>query len=413
MPRQILILAAGHLSMAPRVQKEACALMEAGHRVEVSGVWFDPELAERDARLVARTGIRFTPALDFRGGSPRAEAWRLRVRWRGRWARERFRRWRIFSPALLGYGVEELLGVAEKAAADLTIVHSETGLWVAAQLRRRGRRVGVDFEDWFSRDLPEHVRRARPVRVLDELESAVGREAAYVLAPSRAMAHALAAAYRLPSPSVVYNAFPWEERRAMDGRRLDRADSALPSLHWFSQTIGPDRGLELLFSALPLVRHRLHVYLRGACSAPTRRWLNGLIPPGWGGSVTVLPPVGREELLSRIAEHDIGLALESASIPSRDLSVSNKLFHYLQAGLAVIATDTRGQREVLTACGEAGTLLPEATPGALARAIDRYLSTPELLDRARAAARDAAAGLFSWERQKAGLIEVAARAVGN
>ena len=52
------------------------------------------------------------------------------------------------------------------------------------------------------------------------------------------------------------------------------------------------------------------------------------------------------ELLSRISEHDIGLATEIPLIRNKDLTVSNKILHYLVAGLAVIATNTAGQREV-------------------------------------------------------------------
>ena len=42
---------------------------------------------------------------------------------------------------------------AQHIRADLTIVHSEAGLWVGKQLIQKGYAVGVDFEDWFSRDL--------------------------------------------------------------------------------------------------------------------------------------------------------------------------------------------------------------------------------------------------------------------
>jgi glycosyltransferase involved in cell wall biosynthesis len=126
--------------------------------------------------------------------------------------------------------------------------------------------------------------------------------------------------------------------------------------------------------------------------------------------VTVLPPVSNAELLSRIAEHDIGLALESAKIESRDLCVSNKIFQYLQAGLAVIATDTRGQREVLRPCGDAAILLPEASPPALAETINLYSAQPALLARAKKAALLAAKN-FDWEVQKETLLKAAARAL--
>ncbi len=406
---RVHILIGGHLSTAPRPQKEARALMDAGHDVEVSGVWSSEEKAAWDREMISRSGIAFTPALDFRGGTPWGKWRRLRARLRARGAREAFLRAGLFSPALLGYGAKELLRAALDRPADLAIVHSEAGLWVGRELLRRGRRVGIDFEDWFSRDLPPTARRTRPLLRLEEFERELAQNSRYVLAPSRAMAGALAHAYGISLPQVIYNSFPASDLDGLDKDRLDRNE---PSLHWFSQTIGEDRGLQLLFDALPLLKNRTRLYLRGACSDSTRRWLEESIPSIVRANVTVLPPVPAHELPSRIAEHDIGFALETSSIPSRDLTASNKLFQYFQGGLAVIATDTRGQREVLASSGEAGILLSGETPALLARAIDSYLFDPERLARAQAAAFRAAEN-FSWERQRAGLVRTAEEALGG
>jgi glycosyltransferase involved in cell wall biosynthesis len=117
------------------------------------------------------------------------------------------------------------------------------------------------------------------------------------------------------------------------------------------------------------------------------------------------------ELASRVAEHDIGLALEDSSIPSRNLSVSNKVFHYLQSGLAIVATPTAGQREILSRCGAAGRVLPATTPGALAEALDCYLGNPEFLARAKSAAREASQRLFPWKEEEAKLVAAAHRAL--
>ena len=376
--------------------------MAAGYDVEVSGVWFDAEAAAQDEAMMGQ--IKFSPALDFRNRAPLR---RMATRLQARWARRRYRKEGDFSPLLLGYGVRELRDRALRHLADLTIVHSEAGLWVARELLERGQRVGIDFEDWFSRDLPFAAQVERPVRALEELERMVAQGARYILAPSRAMSQALADAYFLSPPTVVYNAQPWAERLTLDRQRIDRQEADIPSLHWFSQTIGPDRGLEMLFAALPLLKKPAQLYLRGNCPAETQRWIHQQLTPEIRPAVTILPLVPAAELPSRIAEHDIGLALEAREISSRDLSVTNKVFHYLQAGLAVVATDTQGQREVLSQCGEAGTLLSEATPRELARALDRLLSQPGLLEQAKKDALTAASGPFSWERHE---HEIAAEA---
>jgi hypothetical protein len=51
---KILILIGGHLCNAPRPQKEADTLAQAGHDVTVAGFWFDPEFVKRDRQFSLR-----------------------------------------------------------------------------------------------------------------------------------------------------------------------------------------------------------------------------------------------------------------------------------------------------------------------------------------------------------------------
>jgi len=390
--------------MAPRPQKEAEALASAGHNVTIRGFWFDPELVERDRILMANKKWRFKPIIDFQP-IHRLRNWGVRLQ--GRIARECFQRFSTFSPELLGYGANAMLTAARQAGADLTIVHSEAGLWVGNQLLNQGFDVGVDFEDWFSEDLLPADRTARPITKLKALESRLARDCIYCVTTSHALAESLAETYHALKPTVIYNAFPWVERSQMDHQKRDRHNPNLPSLHWFSQTIGPGRGLETLFQALSHLKTPVEIHLRGNYPESYRRWLEPLVPSGWRDRLFIHPTVPNAELLSRIAEHDIGLALESSDIPSRNLTVTNKLFQYLQAGLAVIATDTAGQREILSHRPASGRLIPSNNPLVLARALEDLLQTPDKLNTAKAAALQAAEQQFCWERQANKLLQVA------
>jgi len=204
-----------------------------------------------------------------------------------------------------------------------------------------------------------------------------------------------------------YNVFPWAERQQMDQLQRDRRNLHLPSLHWFSQTIGPGRGLETLFQALPYLTLPIEIHLRGNYSESTRQWLEPLVPPAWRDRLFIHSTVPNAELLSRIAEHDIGLALECTDIPSRNLTITNKLGQYLQAGLAVIATDTAGQREVLEQYPAVGRLIPSKDPLALSQAMEDLLQAPEKLTTAKAAALIAAKEQFCWEQQVMVLLQTA------
>ena len=399
---KILILIGAHLCTAPRPQKEAETLANAGHDVTVRGFWFIPEFVKRDRLIMANKKWKFEPIIDLQ-----PDNWfpNLGIRLQARLAKELFKRFNLFSPPLLGYGARAMLKVARQTKADLTIVQSEAGLWAGNKLLDEDYVVGVDFEDWFSEDLPISARTIRPIVQLKALESRLARNCNYSITTSGVLASALANAYNAQKPTVIYNAFPWIEREQIDGKKCDRKNLKIPSLHWFSQTIGSGRGLETLFLALPHLKNPVEIHLRGNCSESTRKWLESLVPDGWNQYLFIHPTVPNRELLSRISEHDTGLALEQTDIPSRNLTVTNKLFQYLQAGLAVIATDTSGQQEIFSKQPDIGRLIPNNNPLALAQALEDLLQTPEKLNFAKLAALQAVKEQFCWEQQEKTLIQ--------
>ncbi|MCM1981753.1 glycosyltransferase [Lyngbya confervoides] len=389
---KILIFIGAHLCTAPRPQKEAAALAQAGHEVTLCGIWFDRELAQRDQALIADQPYRFQPILDFR---PQAGAalQRFGIRIQARLAREAFRRWQAFSPALLGYGARAMYRRARQAKADLNIFHSEAGLWAGAALIKAGVPVGIDFEDWFSDDLLPSALATRPVAKIRQLESTLMHHCRYKLTTSHALAAAFAQAYQTAPPAVIYNAFPRSEGVA------PRPSEGPIKLHWFSHTIGPGRGLETLFQALPAIHGSVELHLRGNYPPSSQAWMEPLIPQAWRSRILIHPLVTNAELPHKIAEHDIGLALETPYCGNKQYTISNKLFQYLQSGLATIATDTAGQREIMAQIPAAGALIPCDDPVALATAINGLGTNRDRLQAAKQAAYGAAQNAFCYETQ--------------
>ena len=406
---RISIVTGAHLCRNPRVVKEAEALAAAGHAVTVLGPAFDDELAALDDALLADARWAHRTVVDLRPGA----GWRATaLRARRRLALEAKRRLGRDSAAMLGYGLPTMLRAAEAEGADLTIGHQEVGTWVCARLAQRGHRIGVDIEDWYSHHPHPSERDRHAVRLLQDVEGHALRHAAYAVTTSDALADALTSAYDAPRPGVVYNAFPWADREAIDGRQLDRADTSRLSLHWVSQTIGPDRGLDLVFDALRRVETPVDLHLRGRLPDAHRAWLHSAFPSEPHG-LHVHPLVPPGELLSRIAEHDVGLALETTEIESRDLTVTNKILHYLLGGLAVIASRTTGQAEIAARAPGAVTLVDQGDAAALAAAIAELAEAPARLAASRRAALDAARRRFCWERQAPTVVETAEAALAH
>src|SRR5439155_12598676 len=133
----------------------------------------------------------------------------------------------------LGPLTRSLSRAAFATPADLYLAHSESALAVASDLLRSGKRVGVDMEDWYSEDLLPEDRRHRPHRLLRDLERDLLRRGAYAACPSHSMSEALTHEYGCIPPVVIYNAFPWSDRKALDGLSKDRRNRDRPSVHWF------------------------------------------------------------------------------------------------------------------------------------------------------------------------------------
>lgn len=406
----VCIVTGAHLCRNPRVVKEATALGEAGYDVLVLGPAFEEELAAQDRAIARDAPWKHHIVVDLRAGV--ASSWkRGLLRLERRVATELVRRGGKQRAEALGYGMHRMLAEARAAEADLTIGHQEVGLWVARELMREGRRVGVDLEDWYSRDLLPEAQAKRPRALLEACEGEVLRHAAHVTTTSEALAEALAETYAAHRPAVVYNAFLWSDRELSRGTEADRSDLTRPSLHWVSQTIGPGRGLDTLCAALRQVTTRLDVHLRGYASPDDERWIRGLFPSDTGHRLFIHDLVAPQELLSRIAEHDIGIAVEEKEPPSRDLTVTNKILHYLLGGLAVVASDTAGQREVHAQAGPAIELCRSGDAESMAQGIERLAGAPERLAAAKTAALAVAQSTFCWEAQAPVLLEAVATAL--
>ena len=102
--------------------------------------------------------------------------------------------------------------------------------------------------------------------------------------------------------------------------------------------------------------------------------------------------------------HDVGLALEQPYCLNKDLTASNKIFEYMRAGLALIASHTRGQEEVMRASPDVGVLVPPSDVPALATAMQLFIDNRPHLQACRNAASAAAENVWAWEHHVGLLI---------
>jgi glycosyltransferase involved in cell wall biosynthesis len=99
-------------------------------------------------------------------------------------------------------------------------------------------------------------------------------------------------------------------------------------------------------------------------------------------------------------QFDVGLALEPLENRNAALTQSNKIGSYFLAGLAIAATDTPGQREVMDQAQDAGFLYAPGKPELLAQGLQRWVEDRKALRSAQQAAWEAARSRFCWDFEK-------------
>ncbi len=375
----------------PRVWKEANALFRAGYDVTIRTTFYDAAKLKQDIELLD-AGIKYTASVNLIKGQGSfgdrivSRAWRKIFftvkKFTGR-----------DSKHLLAYSPSKQVKKAFSEHADLYIAHQETGLIIGYELLKKGKKVAFDFEDWYSRD---YLTQLRPVELLRNYESKALEAGWYITCPSHAMSKALQLAYNtLKAPAVIYNGFSINETKALGFIQKQRG-----TMVWTSQVIGPGRGLEKLLTCLREVRVGLELHLVGASDILYQKTLQTLLS-GTEHRIFFHAPRPHAELLSFISRFEIGLALENAYPDNKDLTISNKILQYLQAGLKILATSTQGQAEVADACRGCVGLLDIHTTENWAAVIEELLQVQD--DNAQKNI-PVFERVFSWEAQEKNLL---------
>jgi glycosyltransferase involved in cell wall biosynthesis len=243
---------------------------------------------------------------------------------------------------------------------------------------------------------PDRNGRSEPRAWLLACEALFVRMADQVLTTSPAHAEAIAARYRRPAPIVVRNV----SDRSVDGER----PSELPrNSIVYAGAVTTGRGLEQAIEALPNAAG-VGLEVLGPGREQFRRGLLALAESaGVADRFELAPAVPPAELIPRIAGAAAGLALIQPICRSYELSLPNKLFDYLAAGLPVLASDLPEIGRFVADSG-LGLVVPPTDTDAIAAAM-LELTDPVRSRTFRRAVTEARAEL-SWERERARLVDV-------
>jgi glycosyltransferase involved in cell wall biosynthesis len=402
----VVFLTPGALGSNPRVVKAASACSEVGWSVAVVSARRLAVVEPLDDDILL--GADWTShRLDLRSN----------LRWRRYRLEEEARR---LLRSFVGKGHPTspasslpLLDRAKRLPARLYVAHYVAALPVAAEAAAKyGARFAFDAEDFHSGEFPKERASDRRRREILEIEAAHLPSAAFVTAAAPLIASAYEREYGIARPSVVLNVFP----KRFSPKAPTEAGTAphRPSLYWFSQTIGPDRGLECALRAIALTRTKPHLFLRGNILHGYDRVLGELARKlGIEMHLHLLAPGLPSQMELLAAEHDLGLISETGHTTNRQIALTNKQFSYLSAGVPILMSDVPGHVEFAREVGAVAGLFEVNNHESLAQLIDARLENPLELVALRRRAFELAQSRYNWDIEKSVLVSRVAEIIGN
>lgn len=167
-----------------------------------------------------------------------------------------------------------------------------------------------------------------------------------------------------------------------------------------------DRGIEELVAAMdeaPLADADVVAVFIGY--GRLRAWLDeqAALRPGRVVVVDAIPP---RELLEHTVDADVGFVGQPGRTLNQRLNLANKLFEYLQTAVPVVVAEGTAHCRLVTELG-VGRCVDIDRPASIAAALGELLQAPDAEREAlRVHCRKLGMERYTWERQKAGLVEM-------
>lgn len=302
----------------------------------------------------------------------------------------------------------ELVRAALSDPADLFYGGTTGGLAATAEAACRAKvPYAIDLEDFYSAEHDDTPAGVLTNELAERIERSVLPGAAFITTASSAIGSAYKDKYGV-CPVIVNNTFPLP---SAEPRAVANSGDAL-KLYWFSQTVGPGRGLEDVIEATGLAGIRAELHLRGR-AVPKYIAMLGRLAAEVAPQLVIVhyDPAPPDLMVSLCTDYDVGLAVEETSPPNRALCLTNKIFTYLLAGLAVVVTDTPGQGSLARDLGDAAILYSPGDVATLAEGLRRWARDKNELSKAKLAAWQAACRRWHWEhpQEKGALLAAVAK----
>lgn len=397
--KKIVLITSGQPTTNPRLVKEADALTQAGYIVTVIYQFWNDWATEIDSETLP---VKLWKAIRV-GGSPKQNKllyWLTKIQHKTAivLVKQLGFKFNIAEKAI-GRCTFLLLKEALQQQADLYIAHNLAALPVAVLAAKKNNvKCGFDAEDFHRNETSDDPYNT-DVRLKTYLEEKYIPRNNYLTASSLQITKLYQEVFPAERIVTLLNVFPIVKEVLSP---IARTTKTL-KLFWFSQTIGLNRGLQDVLSALKfLEKEQIELHLLGFLTNKTSIKFDRIVTDlefKINPKIFFHNQINPDQLPIFAAQFDVGLALEPGFCVNNNAALSNKIFTYLQAGLAVAASDTTTQKQFIAANPALGFCYEKGNGQQLATILKRFIAEPELLQKTKLAAYQAARNNLNWETE--------------
>ena len=395
--KHVTFITTGQPTTNPRLVKEVETLIMLGYQVKVIYCFYQSWAQKFDHEIIDKNpGVYI-----FCGGNPASSKlsyYKTRIR-------QKISKY-LSGFTKLGHVYENAvsrthaaaLSIAKKIKTDIYIAHNLGALPTAVLAAKYSdAKVGYDAEDMHSGFGDPEGTDSRLNKYIEEKYFPLTD---YFTAASPSIAKEYKRLYPYLSPVVINNVFV-KNTIPFKSAKLHKPAT---KLFWLSQTIGTNRGIEDVVNAMHLLNDgTLELHLLGNLpDGNFKVFIENQAPL----KIHIHPPVSSTEIEGFASQFDIGLAMETAYCLNNDIALSNKIFTYIQSGLAVIASDTKAQSMFLEQYPGVGKLYKKNDAISMANCLKEYAETPQLLDETRQHNYMLGQNELNWETERQKFVAI-------
>ena len=301
---------------------------------------------------------------------------------------------------------QELLQEALKHKADLYIGHNLGAIAAVVKAAKKYKaKAGFDAEDF-------HRGEFRDVDIQKKITASIENKYFPLLDYCTVASPLIGEAYKRIFPdkafTVINNVF--SKKYLREGKSIIEKKSM--DLFWFSQFIGPKRGLETVLLALNECKDlEIKLHLLGNINETYKTFILETVNDKT--KIIFLPPTSSEEIFTIGSQFDIGLATELPETPNREYCLTNKIFTYLLSGNAILFSDTKAQSKFFNSYSGSGLLYESENVFELAAKFKQLYNDRLLLHKMKENALALAQNELNWEKEGETFIDLVKNTLSN